>query len=388
MRKKARRGRRLAGGEFVGVSRSQPFAQEVPDTVQRPARRFGPPKRMRAGRTGVGAGGGITREYLYKKSSLKRRSKSRPNTKLMVDWVIQRCQGIKQENPAVDYDAAAGAAGFPGYYVINRGTSVGTTGYLTPLYVVDLTTFANAGLGAFEAVQRLNLDETAKPVFIVQQVQASSGNNATTPTWQPEDSRNALAQSLTGCTYIQHMWYDIRLKLYGARKQSVTYDIMLLKFKKDQFPHDGNPPAGVLANERNSFWQNICRSSMVNTILPGDFDWTKHVTILKRKRVALGARDTSDADQTPPSIDFKWFVKDTRIRSFKENSGNWVADTQVDSVAWQIATTTAVSNNPKDRSRVFLFIRATDMTPVATGDDADDSGSFDMCIRRMTRLYR
>lgn len=146
-------------------------------------------------------------------------------------------------------------------------------------------------------------------------------------------------------------------------------------------------PAGVESNNYTQFWQQIARNQIVNTIFPQTYHWSRHIRILRRQRFTLPASSSTDLDRNPEAVDFKWFIRDSRILRFQENQSVFTTDVAVDSARWLQNYKASTTNRPLPRSRLFLIIRATDMSPTITGDDSDDTPSFDMCIRRKTRVF-
>lgn len=373
-----RRGRRV---HQVGVSGTRgysdgygplPKAQELP-------RRFGPENRSSL-RT-MGAQPGATRSYAHKATRL---SKGKVRPKVLVPYVVERLQGVKQEQP--DQDPTTGTF-FPGYYVINKGESASAaSGFRTPVYIFDLTKMNNTATGITGCVKNLLIGDAGNIAFNDQQSQLNNAASVPGGAYFMENTQN-MNGAPQFSHHCQNAWYDMRFKLYGARKQSVTYDVHIVRFNNPSLIPDQTPTDADWLTRRTQFWQSIVKAYTVNSILPGSFDWKKYVTFIKSKRIALPSSTSDDLDRNAQSVDFKWFVKDMRLRDYKLPVTTFGTDIDVDSVAWPVQAFTRIGNDPKPGDRLFLLVLATDMTSVVATDDQDDSPSFDVMIRRKSFLY-
>lgn len=336
-------------------------------------------------------GASLDRQYAYKRSRI---ANQRPTVSTLCETGIMRLQAVKQEVPDRDPDDPAPT--YPGAFSIGKGNSSSALSQLTmPLYIVDLTRVPNGPNGPTNGtgcIQQLRIGDAGNPTFNERPTQNSNGvftSNAQYD-WEKTNGNGSI-----NATLMQHLWYDVRLKLYGARKQAVTYDVMLVRFKQDYIVWDGVAQNAQDGATRTQFWQSIARSQIVNTILPKTSGWMDYVTILRRKRLNLPASSSDDLDKSPQSVDFHWFIRDTRILKYSQNNNVFTEDIAVDGTGWNVEFSNASSGNFNQindphhfASRTFLLIRATDMTSVRnTGDDMDDTPSFDICVRRKTRFF-
>lgn len=338
----------------------------------------------------AGSAMGQPRRYMYKRSRLMN---TRPNMSLLLNTHILRLQGVKKE---LQEPSTTGTY-FPGYYVINTGvgSSVLSDTSVRPVYMVDLNSFTNTTTAYTNAVAQLGFDDGANPVWTVKTTQQQTGGDLADARWVPENTRFSAGDNNPQGLYVQDRWFDIRMKLYGARKQAVTYDVMLVKFDEEHFIPNiftGTvAPTGNEANEYANFWQNISRNLSYNTILPGAGAWRRKVRVLRTRRVILNASTSDDLETNPDNVDLKWFVRDNKIRRFFSDRERFATQTAVELAAWnQVSQVTSVLNSPDNsRTRLFLLVRATDISPTVQGvdEDLDDSPSFDMCIRKKSILY-
>lgn len=332
----------------------------------------------------------FSRNYMKARTNLTRRK--RPiQPKLNVPFEVERLQGIKQEVP--DRNPDDPGPSYPGFFDIRTNDPNGVGNCLVGVYIAALNTVHQTGEGASaaDAMYRLQIQDDGTATFQPQSCQLSNGGVGTAQ-FQFEDRRFRDSNALY--PRAQPAWYDIRLKLYGARKQSVTYDIMLCKFyRRELCPDELGLTAGLPDQQRRTaFWQNMVRSSTTNSILPTQFNVQKNVRVIKRKRITLAASSSDDLETVPENVDLKWFVRDGRVLNYTDGSQVLSADTTVvASTGW--ATNDAavvngqITNRPAPTSRMFLIIRATDMTRTVSLDDMDDSPSFDLMIRRKTFYY-
>jgi len=326
---------------------------------------------------------GSSRKYAYKRTRLTRQVRQ---PKALIPYVIERLQGVNMEQP--DTDPTTGTF-FPGYYVIYKGESGSTTSGLTmPVMIFDLTRMNNTAAGVSGCGYKLLLGDAGNAAFTPVNSQLATGSSTTNATYYMENQQN-FNGAPQSCHHFQNAWYDIRFKCYGARKQSVTYDIHLVRFNHPSLIPDQLATDTVWSSRRTQFWQSVGKSYTVNSILPDSYSWKKYVTFVKSKRIVLPASTSDDLDRNAESVDFKWFVKDMRMRDYRVPTAFHVSDGAVDSPGWPVTGFTGVSDDPKPSQRLFVLVCATDMTsfnPVGAHDQ-DDSPSFDLFIRRKAYAY-
>lgn len=349
-------------------------------------------RRVRGARK-MAAALGNPRRYAYKRSRLTRRGLQ---TKMLFPTAIVRCQGIAKELQAPDFSTGTT---LPGYYNINTGVSAASTidQSARPVYAVTLNLVNNVSNDG-PVVTQMQIADDATPTWAIRQSQNQNGNNNNS-LYYNEDIRFMSGDSAPAAQYIQHLWYDMRFKLYGARKQAVTYDVYLVKFREGHFipavfREQSDPalwPASELSEYR-AFWQNFSRNISYNSILPGAGGWKKHVRVLRHRRVVLSASTSDDLDTLPDNVDFKWFVRDGRVQSYQETNQPFTDQAAIEGAGWNVYSnvTGSTKNRPAyEKGSLFLLIRATDMSASipATAEDADDNPSFDMCIRKKFVAY-
>lgn len=391
---------RKRGASILGVRsrNAQPFPT---DFAERPRKRSKAATRMstRSGRTRtgtkrrmrakMGASVGNPRRYDYKKSRLTKRGMQ---TSLLFSSAIVRLQGINKELQAPDYSSGAV---LPGFYNINTGLPATTTGdnSVRPVYVVDLEAVNNAGLVS-PVVLQMSVSDTAGIQWENRNSQNNAGGSVSSQ-WWPEDLRYMSGDGTPSAQYLQHMWYDIRLKLYGARRQAVTYDVYLCKFREEHMIpltfRLGTTLSPQDQAEYVAFWQNFSRNLSYNTILPGAGKWRRGLEVLRHKRAILSASTSDDLDTQPDNVDLKWYVRDGNVKSFVDQNIQITDQATLEIGAWTqyTAATNALNRPAYERGRMFLVIRATDISATQSGvqEDADDNPSFDMCIRKKFVVY-
>lgn len=341
-------------------------------------------------RTKTVSGAGTKRSYAKMKCRI---GLGIPTIFNLCENVVERIQGIKQEVP----NGATDSNFFPGYYQIGKGVSAGAGNMLMPLYICDLTRINNVSGQPTEAFQRLFIGDNGNPGFASVTAQLPTGVDTTSASFLLESYESNQPSFV--CKNVQPRWYDIRMKLYGARKQSVTYDVMLVQFPDEWLiPNISTTAAPSIYDSahRAQFWQQIARSCITNTIFPQLADWWKGLKVLRQRRFVLPASSSTDLDVNPESVDFKLFVKDTRVIGYRTDQVYYAADTEIDSMKWTPSginsANSASTNDPVNyRKRTFLIIKATDMTATKSGagdqqDDMDDTPSFDFVVRRKLRL--
>lgn len=328
-------------------------------------------------------GVGLSRKYYWKQSTLTKQT-IKPH--LLIPFSIDRLSAVKQEAP----NGVTDSNFFPGYFTIGKGISAGTGNtYTQPCYVFDLTKVTNVNTADIVCKQ-LRLDDAGLPTWDDRPTLSQGGATLASSQYIYENGTAGYGTlAAPSVAKIQAAWYDIRLKLYGARKQSVTYDVMLVRFKDSAMVPDSYPLGSSDPESRNiAFYQQIAKAYTVNSIVPGTYNWQRHVHILKKQRIKLDPSMSDDLDVNPDSMDLRWFVRDMRIRNYTERVNKYGQDVGIDGLAWLQNSQTSTTNNPNARSRLFLFVLATDMTSTqATNDDMDDTPSFDAIIRRKLFYY-
>lgn len=324
-------------------------------------------------------GSQFRRSYLKVKAALTRkRIAVRP--KLVVPYKIDRWQAINPEIPV------AGPGAFPGALQLGKARDVAGTGSY-PMMIFDLTVHNNSTpVTDTQAGFRLGFTDAMVPVFTPVNSQNPNGTFSDS-FWKTEDGRNL--SSTVDFPQIQNAWYDVRMKLYGAKQQSTTFDIFVCRFTRAYMLPIG---AGANVDEiaaRSSFWQWWIRSSVVNSILPGPSSMGRYVKVLKHRRVNIPAASADDLDAVPNNVDVKMFVRDGRIRSYADAEVPQGTEAVFQSTAFQQQVNFDLSNRPHPLSQLFLVVRATDMSAVdLVTEDGVITPSFDVCIRRKAFLYR
>lgn len=368
----------LSGGGGVRRGRSRSRSASVS------ARRVRP-RTMTRTRMGSERRNNVT----MKRRLVRRKTKLRPS--LNIPYSVDRLQGVSLENPQRNPDDPAPS--YPGFYEIGRGDPTPVGNVLTPLYMIDLNVVNQQGYTTVTncAIRRMELTDAGSPTFVNQQGQASDVTVQNNYCWQNEDTVQLDGQVFF--PRVQHDWYDIRLKLYGARRQAVKYQVSLIRFSKREFcPEETSIAGSTELNQRKAFWQSMVKPLVSNSILPGKTRSRSFgVKILKTATFNLPASRGDDLEPIPENVDVRWFVRDGRILYYREGSNSENSDTAVFAQGWAPNTATLgsgqITTRPPHWSRTYLMIRATDMTTSRVLDDMDDTPSFDVCIRRKSHFY-
>lgn len=368
----------LSGGAGVRRGRSRSRSASVS------ARRVRPRTLTRQAR-----GSSMRKNVKMTRKMTRRKTYLRPS--LNIPYSIERLQGVNNELPTRNPDDPAPS--YPGFYQIGQGDPVPAGSTDTPLYMVDLTVLNQQGFVAATncAVRRMRVSDTGGIEWANQNGQLPNLNPSGNYVWQNEDRVQIDSQILY--PRAQHDWYDIRLKLYGARRQAVKYQVSLVRFMKREYcPEEGAVGNSTEDNQNKAFWQSMVKPLVSNSILPGKTRPRSFaVRILKTATFNIAASTSDDLEAVPENVDVRWFVRDGRVLNYREGSNNQVSDQNVFNAGW--ATNDAglgfgqITTRPPYWSRTYLMIRATDMTRPVSLDDMDDTPSFDMCVRRKTHYY-
>lgn len=289
----------------------------------------------------------------------------------------------------------------PGFYgMYNSPNAVGTQSF--PLYVADLTCFANSGV-LTNVLWRMTVDDAGSVGWTAvgaqntsgagTQATASAGNNV----WYVEDGVTS-GITLNNFKYVQHDYFDIRACAYGARQQPTFYDFMIVRFEHDHLcPSTQSSPTRSFEEgyAYRALWQGLVKNLSYNTILPGTPGAFKGMKVLRRFRFTLPASDNDNSDKTPNWKVVKFFYKDYKIRDYAYGPEPLATDAAVNGADYvqQQNDATDYNNEPKAKARLFLIVRASNTVPQATTgaddgvdyDDCDVTPSFDLFIRKQIR---
>ncbi|AXH75276.1 MAG: putative capsid protein [Cressdnaviricota sp.] len=314
-------------------------------------------------------------------------------TRLNVPVTIERLQGLKTEEHNDDPELIV-----PGFVTMaHYDAGIGDDQF--PVKLINLTVLNNNNFGEATNFELNTVDTSGVTNMVVDVSTPSYAFDGTTIT----SGRFQLERQISGgrvngdsqpykATHVQIPWFDIRLQLWGCKKQAVTWDISLIKFKYEWMCPDSSGATADQILTRSSFWQSMARISTLNSIVPANINLSKYYKVLKHKRLV---QEPTVNDQNAISanvVDLKWFVKDKTLRRYDRFESNaFVSGTEIKNVNRWVRkfVGTTVENFPYWNSRMYLLIRCTDYTPTVVGlDTADyDSPSYSFCIRRKIVAY-
>lgn len=395
VRSRGRKGRKLRTIRTVAMPLKRNFAQMAGPS------RAGPRMRMRGGMRGRGRPVGNRRRRVGKRGMAseigfvnQRGGKKLSMTvnklaQLACRRILFRFQGCNRMNAtsgAVIDTLGGTTLATPGFFKLDLSTNkVGDQRF--PLHVYNLTGTHNTTTNE-PVLYTIQFTDLGVPSWVALSGQ-NSASGATT-VWQYEDDNSA--QTIVGNgfqqRFIQTDWYDIRLAAYGCRQQPTFYDIMVVSFTDENLHPCGLSATASLNTSKQyySLWQGLVKNICYNTILPGAPQAFKGMVVKKRFRFVLQPSGVDEADRNPALRIVKFFYKDYRIRDYGPGRNYQTDDANLNSAQWapQNNSTSALSHDPRPDQRLFLIVRASNTTPTEAGD-ADDTPSYDVCIRKVCR---
>lgn len=256
-----------------------------------------------------------------------------------------------------------------------------------PLAIYDLTSLNNRGLVApGRAFRWLDTTATAGIDRQIIPTQGLSGGAVAAGTWTNEQ---ATSIAFPNTQHAFHKYTDIKLNLYGARKRTTWFEIMIVRVNDDL----ANPFAANPANlEYKQFIDYLQRPCIYSNLVQNSIGKTnRKFSIIKKYKYFISAAQTTDVDTSVGKIkevkiflkhnvmrDFDWRLEQTPASmSHAQEAGNaYIVDTQNE-------------NDVRPRQRVFMVIRAfaperrfTDAFSTASAD-ANVDPTYDIIIRNV-----
>lgn len=212
--------------------------------------------------------------------------------------------------------------------------------------------------------------------------------------WSIERADDISAQNLNK-RFIACEWKAIKFLCYGAQNQPTTYDIQIVRFKRDYLDPLENPSSSREADDRRALYQSMVQPLMTNPVLmnyqakvrPG-----VHYTVIKRIRFTLQPTLTTERDVTPKSRPVTIFYRDGRVLDYQytaEGFGGVTSDDKLNTTEFVTAPnqTADYSEAPAAPARTWLIVRAMNTTPTNGADQtALNTPSYDIVLRKLERL--
>lgn len=307
--------------------------------------------------------------------------------------VTYRYQGVNRMN-ANTKDAGGTFYLPPGWYRLsNNPNNAGSTSNLLPLHVFDLTTVRNVTSTPKQVGYSLGYvsDVATSPSWFGMSSQVAGGGTNAAGGWEYEDT-NGSGSTFLSSRYIEHEWFDMRFTAYGARSQPTYYDIMVVQFSREHLaPRINGQNANGFTTEQNAqysnFWAGLAKNISYNAILPGAKDVFKGMRILRRFRFTIQPSMSDEVDRNPNMRIVRLFQKHYRCNDFGFGPDQTQTNAQVDGPNYIQNNTSSVNDFPLPTQRVYLLVRASNTTEVAYNlESADDTPSYDMCLRKQVRI--
>lgn len=246
----------------------------------------------------------------------------------------------------------------------------------------------------------------------------ATGAAATPGKWEVEWVNHGSGILNPATRYINTSWYDIRMLLYGAKKQPTQYEIIVFKFKDGHLDPLSVPADSREAADRDAFYQHMSYDYVKNPILTGGMSkmfWQK-IRVMYRKRVDIAPSMTDEDDPTANRHMIKIFLNDGKTYDYCSYAEKLSSNDELGGYSNIVGANNVTINNnpfftaykqqqfntadygdyPKARGRIWLMVRClntslqaasfTNVNGVAAAAEftptPDNTPSFDLMIRK------
>lgn len=373
-----------------GRSRPQPQYRPMGEGQRAGAKRQRvAPAAPQRGRERVTQNQGSNIHYVRKDFGRTSRMTAAKFAEKMLYTAVERMQGVRRaSNTFVTRDASGivTSCTLPGYYSLFN--SVDATGnQVMPVHAWLLNSRVGSGATALNQGRQLAFNTTGGTVWSNITASQTTDGSSVSNTFSKVEYETAPLANPAGIRYSRCVWYDIRLNLYGAFAEPVTYDIWLCTFTKDGLcPVQGPDDQPVNNFDSQLFWKGIAAPVVYNSILPAGQDARKGMKVLQHKRVVIEASRQDDGDVGPSCQQLKWFYRDGKIYDYLTR-GQTANAAALENGGWSVRGATAQTEMfdvPKSRAQIYLVIRATNPVPDDAGGEIVNgmaSPSYDLCFR-------
>lgn len=255
-----------------------------------------------------------------------------------------------------------------------------------PVYLWDLTSWRTENLDGSipttpRACCRLAFNSGNNPgwlpVYTQYQTHAVESNSA----WQLERSN---VEGSTGFPQRQERkallkWSDMRFCFYGARQHPTRIVMELIQFKDEKysmdFHDDGDAVVDMDAEDQKDvrgFWLEEVKKLVYHPLDVQNFVRGKAITSLYRESFQIAPDDTTNADVCPPNVVKRIFKRFNRLVNWdwetpdiEEGTGVETQKNELETPAFQVGKQTNLKDYANPNSRIYLYIRAEDVDPVA-----------------------
>lgn len=322
--------------------------------------------------------------------------------KLTIARKITRFQNIAPHDKGVDrgamWLASTWAAdtivtpvwvGYPNMFVDNVCTPGAKNLFRAPchFYLLNSTTLTDATQNG--PAYQLFLDKTTGSPNFSTMFGAKYNGTTGERVWQPEWQNFGDAPNQK---YIRQEWYDIRLGLRNAIKQTTYFDILVFQVKEHWLDPLETPSGVEEIKDRKAFYAGLAAPGVNHPIVDkGVGAVLRKMRVIRKLRIVMDKQATTEQDQSPDLKVVKLFIRDGRLYNYQYATAplNPVDTYVVPNNTWtpQGAANVINDEKPSTKARTWLMIRAYDPTVSATaggGDDGEDTWTGDGMLNSLS----
>lgn len=230
----------------------------------------------------------------------------------------------------------------------------------------------------------------------------TSAGDAVNPAQWFDEVSNQVAASQDRMRFEQMCWYQIKLGLRNAPKNTTYFDVMIVGFRDDHLDPLSPPLATAEQNDRRAFYAEMAAAGTVNPLVGQDAALTKvmkRLVVYKKLRVVMDKQQTTDSDVSPDLKVVNLFYRDGKMYDYHWNTQPMaITETSLNQVYNQSyvsqQTIAQAQPYPKTRARKWLIVRAFAPGVINAGPAGDFTApdyvsiqsatcpSYDICIKR------
>lgn len=267
---------------------------------------------------------------------------------------------------------------------------------IMPVYLWDLTSWRTENIDGTvptepRACCRLSFTSGNNPAWLPVYTQYQTHAVETNSCWQLERSN---VEGDTGFPQRKERkallkWSDMRFCFYGARQHPTRIVMELIQFKDEKysmdFHNDGDAVGDMDPEDQKDvrgFWLEEVKKLVYHPLDVQNFARGKAITSLYRESFQIAPDDTTNADVCPPNVVKRIFKRFNRLVNWDwetpditDATGVETQKNELETPAFQVGKQTNLKDYANPKSRIYLYIRAEDIDPVAGSSALHVNGS-------------
>lgn len=322
----------------------------------------------------------------------------------LLSALVQPCRilrfsgmNVMDVSKAGHYASTTVGTDLPGFFAMRRESATSSS---FPYYIFNLNNAPNAGTTTYAPFRTAVMGATGDITFSGCNGSNTAGGDSTA--WQYEYLSGPNAGVSTAgvvtapsASWIQPVWYDVRMVLYGAVNSQTTFDIQYVELAEewaDPFAVTAEPKQ---AFERNAFYAQELRTIVTNPIASTVKKLSRvGFKVLQSWSYTIAPNLSIDSDATPNSEVVRFFIRDGRCLRYYDQTDTTTAGgfNQTTEAQLRDPNQFTPSDNlsriyntypqPQKRQR-FIVIKSINTLSTATASvSSNNTPSFDLLVRK------